>query len=235
MTDLGRHAGRDDEDRSRAAGDLRVHEREVDAIAQRRVVGDGIDLLGDRDALAGQRRLVDLERGGAEDPRVRGDEVAGLDVDDVAGHQVAHRQLDEIPVATRLGLDDHHLLERGHARGGLALLAEAHRRVQERQGDEDHAGRDLVRDEQAQDAGRQQHDLHRVLVLAHEGLPARLLGRLGELVRAVLRPSRFGFGAGQASLRGDALPFECRGGGQAVPGGSRIGGANVTLRHREPS
>ncbi len=211
MTDLGGHAGRDDEDRPRTAGDLRVHEREVDAIAQRRVVGDGIDLLRDRDALAGQRRLVDLESGSAQDARVRGDEVAGLDVDDVPGHQVAHRKLDKIPVATGLRLDDHHLLEGGHARRRLAFLAETHRRVQECQGDEDHAGRDLVRDEQAQDTGSQQDDLHRVLVLAHEGLPTRLFRRLRELVRAVLCPSRFGFGAGQALLRGDALPFECSG------------------------
>ena len=48
------------------------------------VRGDGLDLLGHRDALAGQRRLVDLERGGGEDPPVGRDEVAGLDVDDVA-------------------------------------------------------------------------------------------------------------------------------------------------------
>ena len=61
VADLGRHAGGGHEDRARAAGDLGVHERQVDAIAEPGVGRDGLDLLGHRDALAGQRGLVDLE------------------------------------------------------------------------------------------------------------------------------------------------------------------------------
>ena len=45
-----------------APGDLGVHERHVDPVAERRIRGDGIGLLRDRQALPGQRRLVDLER-----------------------------------------------------------------------------------------------------------------------------------------------------------------------------
>ena len=51
-----------------------------------------VDLLGDRDALAGQGRFVDLERGGRQDPAVGRDEVAGLDVDDVARDELLHRR-----------------------------------------------------------------------------------------------------------------------------------------------
>ena len=121
--------------------DLGVHERQVDAIPEGGIRRDGLDLLGDREALAGQRRLVDLERRRGEDPPVGRDEVAGLDVDDVARDEVLHRQLDERTVAPDLRLDDHHLLEGGHAGGGLALLAEAHGGVEQRQRDEDDAGR----------------------------------------------------------------------------------------------
>ena len=103
---------------------------------------DRVDLLGHRHALAGQRRLVDLERRRGHDPTVGRDEVAGLDVDDVARDQVLHRELDEDAVAADLRLDDHHLLERGDARVGLAFLAEAHRGVEERQADQDDARRD---------------------------------------------------------------------------------------------
>ena len=57
-----------------------------------------LDLLGRRDALAGQRRLVDLEGRGRQDARIGGDEVAGLDVDDVARDEMLHRDLGEIAV-----------------------------------------------------------------------------------------------------------------------------------------
>ena len=70
--------------------------------------GDRIHLLGRGDALAGERGLVDLEGRGGEDARVGRDEVAGLDVDDVARDELVHRDLDELAVAPDLRLDDHH-------------------------------------------------------------------------------------------------------------------------------
>ena len=128
-----------------------------------------------------------------------------------------------------LRLDDHHLLEGGDARRRLALLVEPHRRVQEGQGDQDDAGGDLVRDEEAQDAGGQQDDLHRVLVLADERLPARLLGGLRELVRPELRPARLGLGGRQASLDGDVLALQGGVRRERVP--ARLGGAGCDVRH----
>ena len=89
VADLGPHAGRRDDERRRAAGDLGVHERHVDAVAERGLRRDGVDALGHRRALAGQRRLVDLERRGAQDAAVGRDEVARLDVDDVARDELA--------------------------------------------------------------------------------------------------------------------------------------------------
>ena len=205
-------------ERAGAAGDLGVHEREVDAIAEGRVRRDGLDLLGDRDALAGQRRLVDLEGRCREQPAVGRDEVAGLDVHDVARDQLLHRELDEPAVAPGLGLDDQHLLEGGDARRCLALLVEAHRGVEQGQADQHDARRDLVGEEQAQDAGRQQDDLHRVLVLAEEGLPARLLGGLGELVRPERGAPGLRLGGRQAGLDGHALAIEDVLRGEGVPG-----------------
>ena len=86
---------------------------------------DGLDRLRDRQALAGQRRLGDLERRRLEQAPVGRDDVAGLDRDDVAGHELLGRQLDELPVAAHARLDDHHLLERGDRRRRLAFLVQA--------------------------------------------------------------------------------------------------------------
>ena len=203
VADLGRHPGRRDQDRARAAGDLGVHERHVDAVAEGGVGGDRVDLLGRRDALAGERRLVDLEGRRGQDPRVGRDEVAGLDVDDVARDELLHRDLGELAVAADLGLDDHHALERRRARLRLALLVHGHPGVEQGQQDEEDAGVELAGQEQADDARDEQHDLHRVRVLAHERLPARRLLRLGERVRAVRRASRVGLGGRQAGSRID--------------------------------
>ena len=185
-------------------GDLAVHERHVDAVAEGGVGGDRVHLLGRRDALAGERGLVDLEGRRGEDPRVRGDEVAGLDVDDVARDELVHRELDEIAVPADLDLDDHHPLEGRRARLRLALLVHRHPRVEQGQQDQEDAGVELAGQEQADDARDEEHDLHRVRVLAAERLPARHLLRLGERVRAVRRTPGVGLGRRQPDRRVDA-------------------------------
>ncbi len=180
MTDLGRHPGGGDEHGARPAGDLAIHERHVDAVAERGVRRDRVDLLGRRDALAGQRGLVDLEGRGRQDPGVRRDEIAGLDVDDVARDELIHRDLGEIAVSSDLRLDDHHALERRGARLGLALLVHRHPGVEQGEQEQEDTGVELAGQEQADDARHEQDDLHRVGVLAHEQLPLRGLLRLGE-------------------------------------------------------
>ena len=52
--------------------------------------------------------------------------------------------------------------------------------------------------------GDEQHDLHRVAVLAQERVPARLGRRFGELVRPVAREPRRHLGRGEPGLRIDA-------------------------------
>ena len=131
----------------------------------------GVDVLGHREALAGEGRLVDLERRGGDDPAVRGDEVAGLEGDDVARDQLLRRHLDELAVPPHARLDDHHLLERRDGGRRLALLVQAEVGVEDREQDQQDPGGDLLDRVDAQDAGDQQDDLHRVGVLAQEGPP----------------------------------------------------------------
>ena len=96
-----------------------------------------------------------------------------------------------------------------------ATLAEAlpswlkpEERVEQRQQDEDHAGHELAGQEQADDAGAQEHDLHRVGVLAQQGPPAWLLGSLRETVRAELGASGLDLGRRQAGGCVDGLRRE---------------------------
>ena len=198
VADLGGHPRGHHEDGARSPGDLAVHERHVHPVAERGVGRDRVHLLGRGDALAGERGLVDLEGRGGQDARVGRDEVARLDVDDVAGDELVHRELDEIAIAPDLRLDDHHLLEGRGARLGLALLVHGHPGVEQREQQQEDARVELTGQEEADDARDEEHELHRVRVLADEHLHGRRLLRRGEGVRAVLRTPRLGLGGRQA-------------------------------------
>ena len=58
------------------------------------VAVDALDALRDRQALAGQRRLGDLERRRLQQAAVGRDDVAGLDRDDVARDELLGRKLE---------------------------------------------------------------------------------------------------------------------------------------------
>jgi hypothetical protein len=185
LADLGRHPGRGDHELARATGDVGIHVHHVGAVAERRVgARHGLGALGDGQALPRQRGLVDLQRGRRHQPPVRGYDIARLDRDDVAGNQLPGRELRQLTVPPHPGRDNHHLLQGGNGRGGLPLLMEALDRVEQREQDQQDAGAELLERVEATDACREQHDLHRVAVLAEEGVPAGLGPAGGELVQA---------------------------------------------------
>ncbi len=169
---LGSHPGRGDDEVTRAAGDVGVHVHHVGPVAQRRAdARHRLGALGDGQALPGQRRLVDLQRGRRHQP------------DDIAGNQLPGGDLRELAVPPHLGLDDHHLLQGGDGRGGLPLLLQAFDRVEQRQQDQQQARAELLERIEAAETGGEQHELHRVLVLAEESVPAGLGLAPGERVR----------------------------------------------------
>ena len=195
---------------------------------------DGVDVLGGRQALPGERRLVDLERGRRDDPSVRGHEVAGLERDDVAGDQLLGRDLPQLAVPPHPCLDDHHLLERRHGGRGLALLAEAQVGVEDRQQDQHHAGRHLLDRVDRQEAGDQQHDLHRVGVLPQEGVPAGLGLLRRELVGPDLGPTGLDLGRRQPVRGLDSLAGQRLLDGEGVPGGRGAGGGDGIAHRGRP-
>ena len=183
--DLGRHPRRRDHHLAPTPRDGRVHVGHVDPVPERHVVtGHRLDRLQDRGALARQRGLLDLERRGHEQAPVRGDLVARLEDDDVARHELLGGNVDKLAVAPGMSPDHEHLLERGDALCRLALLVQAQHRIQHGQADDDEARGELLQGNHADDGGAEEDELHQVAVLAQKCLPARLLLRLRELVRA---------------------------------------------------
>ena len=105
---------------------------------------DRIDVLLDRDALAGEGALLDLQRRGDDHPAVGRDAVAGIDQHDVAGHDLVGRDLRHLTVPPHLGDRLHHLAEGRCRRLGLPLLVVAEPGVEERQQGEAHEGAPLA-------------------------------------------------------------------------------------------
>ena len=175
VADLGGHPRRDDDEDSGPSGDVGVHVDHVAPVPERGVLLlDRGRALRDGQALAGEGGLGDLEGRGAQQPPVGRDDVAGLDCDDVSGDQLLGRQLGKLAVARDPGLDDHHLLQGGDRGGGLAFLSEAEHRVEHGQQQQEDAGAHLLERVEAPDPGHEEHDLHRVGVLAQEGVDAGL-------------------------------------------------------------
>ena len=90
-------------------------------------------VLADRRALAGQRRLLRLERRRVDDPTVGRDDVARLHLHDVTGNDVDGRHQRERAVAHHLRLRHLQVRQRGHARPRLQLLAGTEHDVEEDQ------------------------------------------------------------------------------------------------------
>ena len=202
-------ARRDDHHLGRPASHLGVLEHEVGPVAEWHVgFGDCHGVLGDRCALAGQRRLLHLQRCRRHDPSIGGHEIAGLHEDDVAGHQSARIDLDDRSVTTDPCHRHLELGERIDARQRLALLIGPHHHVEGHEQADDEAGADLA-DREARHRNDEQHDVHRIgdLALGHFPEGRRRLGR--HLVAAVLGESMLDLGVGEP---GGGIDLESQGG-----------------------
>ena len=207
VPDLGLHPGRRHHELATAAGDRGVHEGHAGAVAEGDLVaGHRLGGLADREALARERRLLDLQRRGHPDASVGGHAVAGLDEDDVTGHEVVRLDLDGPTVTPYPRHALHHRGQRLHARLGLRLLPHADDRVEDGQTRQHHGGPGISGHHLVHDRGHQEHDLHEVLVLAQECAPARFGLLLREAVGAVLADAPSGLVGGQSQAGVDVEP-----------------------------
>ena len=91
------------------------------------------------------------------------------------------------------------------------------------QAEDDQPGRDVLQGDDADDRRPDEHQLHQVAVLAQERPPARLLGLLGQLVRAVPLPPLDDLGRAQTDGRIDVQPATDLVGREPVPLGLGVG------------
>ena len=179
MPDLRVGARSGDDHHAAAVRDRRVHERHVRLVADARLVaGDHTGVLRRGDTLAGQSRLVDLQRRCLDDPAVRAHVVARGEQDDIAHDDLVAVDLHLRAIASNPCGCLEHRLQRVHGALRLALLAHPTECVQRRDQEDGDARCDLA-DQHRGDRRRDEDDLHVAGVLRQELPPAghRRLGR----------------------------------------------------------
>ena len=123
--------GRGHHHRRGASGDRGVLEQHVRPVAERDVAaGQRIGVLRDRRALPGERGLLGLERRRPDDAPVGGDDVARLELHDVAGNHLDRGHEHQGAVAHHLRLRHLQVRQRVDARPRLQLLPRAEHHVQ---------------------------------------------------------------------------------------------------------
>jgi hypothetical protein len=108
------HAGRYHYGFSMTVSRRGAAEEHVVAVAESDLFGDRRDLLGNRQALARERRLRGLERGRLNQARVGGNGIAFFDQYDIAGHNLGSRDAAPLAVANHVGVRRGNLAQRGH-------------------------------------------------------------------------------------------------------------------------
>ncbi len=130
-----------------------------------------------------------MKRRRRDQPAVSGNLVSGLKCNDVTGHQVLCRELDELTIPSCLCLHDEHLLQGSDTLGRLALLVKTQDGVEDSQRKDKDPGREVLEGDDADDRHANQNQLHQVSILAQERFPTRLRRLFGQAIRAVLLAS----------------------------------------------
>ena len=135
VAEAGGAAGRDDQHLGVAAHHRRRGKQRVERV--RRLLGGAIaGALLDRIGLAGHQRLVHMQIAALDDDAVRRHEVAGAQLDHVAGNELLDRDRDDASVAQRIGVDRDRAAQRVGGLLGAMLLHDV-----EHDREDDHDGR----------------------------------------------------------------------------------------------
>ena len=120
-----------DERAAMAARQPRTGVEHREALSQRRLLADWIELFRDRQRLACQRRLVDLQRARLDNPGISRDPLARSNDDQVTRHDLLGRDLALDAVAQHDGGLRERFRERDYRPFCSQLVPEAQRRVQD--------------------------------------------------------------------------------------------------------
>ena len=222
--DLGVHRGCHDNACARALRDRRALEDHVGAVADLRVLVDGVGGFLDGGGFPGQHGLVDLQIGRLDQPEVRRDDVARLQHDQIARHDIARVDHLVATAPAHAGAHVGDLHQRLHRPRRAQFGEEADGGVDEqKRHDGDTLGQFAEGEGQAGREGQQPDDRALELVAQNgEQAPALLpLQRVGA-VRLETRP---GFLVGEAAV---GIRVEAR---DHVLDGQREGTSDIMFRH----
>ena len=191
LAHLRLHARAGDDRGRSAVGDRAPREDHVAAVAYRRLVlDDGIRVLFGRHRLARQRGFFRFEIGAVDEPCVRRDKVARLELDDVARDDLGRRDDRLFAVADDLCVRRGHVFERFERLFRLVFLQHAYHRVHdddeedESRLDELHRVFAEARDDERNDRRNDQDDDHHVFELFEKADEKTLLFLFRQLVLA---------------------------------------------------
>ena len=185
MAYLGAHTGAGDEAEPIAAGDDSAHEAHVSLIADADLgLFDGVDPFVRRLRFTSERRFVDLQPVSLVQTNVGAQNVTGLDLQHVAGHELTSGHVDPFAAAHHQRARRGHFLERIHGFLGFVFLDEAYGGVDQHDDQNGHRI-DHVIEIERDDGTDHQDDQQRILELAEIDDQCRRFGRLRQLVRTV--------------------------------------------------
>ena len=134
---------------------------------------DGFDVLEDRNALAGERTLLDLQRRCDEQSTIGGSRlpasISTMSPGTSPSESISMASPSRRPRAMFFNI----FCSAPTLRGRLRLATQAEHGVEHRQEDEHNGRAPLLGDDHVHDCGAEQQDLHEVLVLAYEGVKTR--------------------------------------------------------------
>jgi hypothetical protein len=194
-SDLGTHARRGDERPPLAGGEQGAHVdhvRPVPEVGLRRQPRRGV--LVDGLGFAGERGLLRAQAVRVQESRVRGRLVARLELDDVAGNELADVDPRDRPVAKDARGRPGEVSERAHGARGALLLGEAEEGIEDHDR-EDRDRVDALAQNEREHRGPEQQGDHQALELRREsrerGTPRRFLETVRAMAGTCLRdPSR---------------------------------------------
>jgi hypothetical protein len=178
-------AGGHDHPAQLALGDQGARVGHALAVAQDCIPADRVWTLAHRFGLAREGGLLDLGASSLQDAHVRGNAVAGLEQDDVPGHEFPGGQFRFLAVPEDYGGRREHAPDGLHGLFRLAFLNEPDQGVDQDDGQDDAHVHPLV-EHGREDGGHQQDVDEHVVELAQEPPQAAALFRVRQHVGAVL-------------------------------------------------
>ena len=177
-------------------------------------------VLGDGQGLAGDGGLVRFQASAVQQPGVSRHQIAGFQLDQVAGHQQGGVRALELVIADDPCLGGAHLPEGFQGPLGAGLLGEGDAGVDQDDDQDDNRVQPVPASagDEGEGGGGQQDQHHGVLDLVQEAERPGGLGRFFQLVGAVVLEPLGGVGRGEAGHRVGTQLLQHLSGGKGVPG-----------------